>query len=223
MALRFSSELNLAIEKNIATQQEHARAIGELCIAWAALDHAVDQMLEPLLNCGRDIVACISSSMDRTGPRLEIAKRLVVHLNLDDTWQGWLTDIFSRITEELGPLRNRYVHDRWRMKRGEMWRIDSRAQVKKPQANQPKQLFFDSGEVTPVTEVDRLRANIETVTYAIEIATFDLRNWRKTGQLRPLRQQLVPASTRRSRMDHFPLMIIWDGEQLPAYNYEVDL
>lgn len=222
MATQFSAEMKREIEKNIAAHRDHARAIGELCISWAALDHAIDELLECLLNCDREIVVSISSSMDRLSPRVEIAKRLMVHLSLEEPWQQWFSKIFTRITEELGPLRNRYVHDRWKMKRGETWRIDSRAFVAKPQAHKPKQLYFDARHVTPATEVDRLRDNIDTVTYAIEIAVYDLRNWRKTGQLRPIRTQLAQASTPRSRMDRFPMLIVWNGEQLPPYDYIID-
>jgi hypothetical protein len=222
MTVQYSEEVRRAIEQATATHHAHARAIGELCISWAALDHAIDELLEPLLNRDRQIIACISSSLDKLGPRVEISKRLIVHEGLSEQWQDWFSDIFSRITDEIAPLRNRYVHDRWRMKRGEMLRIDSRAVVKRVQAHQPKTLVLDAVHVTPVDEVDRLRANVETVTYAINIASYDLSCWRKTGQLRPLRTQLIPASKPRSRMDRFPVMIVWNGEQLPAYGYVTD-
>lgn len=222
MVVQYSETLQEAIEKYAALARDHARAIGELCMSWAALDHSVDQLLEPLLNCDRAIVASVSSSVDRLEPRVDIAKRLIVHAEFGDPWQHWFFDIFARITDELGPLRNRYVHDRWRMRRGEMQRVVKRANVAKSQSREPKKLVFDSVHITPVAEVDRLRANIDTVTYAIEIASYDLEHWRKTGRLPRLRKLLIPASTLRTRMDRFPAMIVWNGEQLPPYEYVTD-
>ena len=210
------------MDEAVAKVHDHARAIGELCMSWAALDSAIDELLEPLLNCDRTTAASISSSIDRLEPRVEIAKRMIVHADFGEDWQKWFFAIFQRITDELGPQRNRYVHDRWRMRRGEMQRIAKRAVIEKGQAYQALKLTFDHEHVTPVGEVDRVRSCVDTVTYAIELAANDLRDWRIKGRLRRLRTLLVPASKRRTRMDRFPTMLSLYEEPQSPYSYATD-
>lgn len=222
MAIQYSAKAIEAMKKAEALVAEHSQAIGELCISWAALDHAIDKLLEPLLNLDRATVVSITSSLDRMEPRLQIAKKLLVQTGLSDQWQKWFHAVFTRVSDELAPLRNRYVHDRWHMRRGEMQRVERGGKVAIPQARQPRRLVFDSEHITPAAEVDRLRSNVDTVTYAIEIATYDLGKWRNSGRPPRLRKLLIPASTRRTRMTRFPMLLVWNGEQLPPYEYVTD-
>jgi hypothetical protein len=222
MVVTYSDELKKAMQKAEETMLSHARAIGELCISWAALDNAVDSLFEPLLSCDRGTAASVAAGMDKLEARIGIIRRLLIHQKLDGPWRDWVEGLFKRILEELAPLRNRYVHDQWTLRKGEPLKIDKRARVLKPQSRQPDQLIFDASNVTPTEAVDRLRAYVDTVLFALEFASGDLKRWRTTGRTpRPL-SELIPACKPRTRLDHFPIILAWSGEQPLPFSFSTD-
>ena len=144
MVVQFSDAVEKAIEQAIERMRAHARAIGELCMSWAALEHAVDRLLEPLLDCDRGTAAAIASATDRLAARIDIIRRLLVHQELNGPWRDWIEKVLNRITNEVAPARNRCVHDRWRIQRGLIMKIDKRASIARPQSHHPQQLIFDT-------------------------------------------------------------------------------
>lgn len=222
MVVQYSESLEKAMKEAQSAMLDHARAIGELCMSWAALDNAVDSLLEPLMNCDRAVAASIAAATDRLESRIGIIRRLLVYRELDGPWREWVEGLFKRITDELGPLRNRYVHDQWRLKSGTILKIDKRAAIRKPQSRQPDRLVYDTSDVTPTEAVDRLRTYIDTVLFAMQFAVTDLETWRTTGRKPLPLEQLLPANKPKSRMDHFPIILVWNGAQPLPFSFVTD-
>ena len=222
MAVQYSDELERVMRDARNIMQDHARSIGELCMSWAALDYAIDRLFDPLLGCDKAVTASLTSSMEKMEARIAAIRRILVQEGISKAWSNWIDGLFRRILDEIAPIRNRYVHDRWQMKRGELQKIDKRASSKKLQAFQSNQLIFDTTKAIPTKDVDRLREYIDTVLWAIEIAAMDLEEWRTTKQMRPPREQWIPACKPRTRMDRFPIVIAWNGEQRLPFEYVTD-
>lgn len=103
-----------------------------------------------------------------------------------------------------------------------MQRVEKRAQIAKSQSHQPSKLIFDTKRATPVAQVDRLRQYVDTVLWALEIMHDDLVRWRETGNMRQPRTEWIPAGKQRTRISHFPTVIVWDGEQPLPFDYVTD-
>lgn len=103
MAIQYSDEVIDALEKVTNLLHDHARSIGELCMSWAAMDNAIDDLLEPLLDCDRATIACLATSMEKTEARISTIKRLMVLSDISPDWRNWADMILNRITVELGP------------------------------------------------------------------------------------------------------------------------
>jgi hypothetical protein len=222
MVVQYSEEVQASIAKATNLMLDHARAIGELCMSWAALDNAIDELLIPLLDCDRGTIASLVSSMEKTEARVNAIKRIMVHADLDLDWREWVNSLLGRIMAELAPMRHRYVHDRWQFRRGEVQRIEKRALIRKAQSRQPDKLFFDATNVTPVADVDRIRAYVDTVLFGLEIAQDDLEWWRKTGRLRRPRELWIPLGRPKTRMAHFPTFVAWKEGQPPPFEFVTD-
>jgi hypothetical protein len=178
---------------------EHATSIGLLCISWATLDRKLDPLIGLLLPCSKEKVASIAANIEQVGARCEILKRLVMVESPSPEWRGWFIAILDRISGEIGPLRNRCVHDYWRLKGGQMTRQDRRAKIAKPQSHEPERLIFDTTYVMPTDQVERLILRIEAALTALLAAETDLLSWRKTGQPVMPDPQLAPVSKPNAR------------------------
>jgi hypothetical protein len=168
-------------------------------MAWAVLDSYVDNVLEPLLECSEAQVACIVTNIDNISGRCEVIKRLLTHSAPSPEYRKWLIAVLTRVSGELAPLRNRYVHDNWSISHEQVVKIDKRAKIGKPQARKDEVLLFDTEEVTPTELVDKLRNKVTLVFMMLYWAAYDLRHWRRTGEPLKPHEQYIEASKPNAR------------------------
>ena len=78
----------------------HYAALGRLCWTFADLDHAIDTLFEPLLQCSDVQVACMM--VENISTRCTQLVRLI-HLenNLEGDFASWLVELLNRTSGEL--------------------------------------------------------------------------------------------------------------------------
>src|SRR5688572_22377114 len=113
--------------EEVEKTNNHAMQLGKLCMAWAALDGVLDEIIGNLLQCSPAQTACIVNQMDKVGIRCALITRLIYLEDVGDEWRNWFVMVLNRVSEELSPLRNRYVHDQWSIKFDGITRIEKRA------------------------------------------------------------------------------------------------
>jgi hypothetical protein len=182
-----------------ARQEAHAMSLGRLCIAWAVLDRTVDGIFKPMLNCSDAQVASIVTNIENISSRCDILKRLITDSKVPRAYAEWVIALLHRVSGELAPLRNRYVHDSWDITHEEVTKIDKRAKITKAQSRQPDQLLFDTKDVTPTTEVDKLIAKVTLVMAMLSFARFDLAHWQQTKLPIEPHPPYIEASKPRAR------------------------
>jgi hypothetical protein len=124
---------------HIAAIEEHAKAIGYVCIYWAALEHGVDSMLQTLtpLEPGKVSNSITANADIREKLRMLMAIGLV--RKPSEGWFGKLRSIINEIDDELRPERNRHIHDLW-MGFSPVIRRTRKTSIKRPQSRQPFEL-----------------------------------------------------------------------------------
>ena len=92
---------------------EHARAIGYVCIYWAALEHGIDSLLQTItpLEPGR-ISDCITANADIRA-KMQMVKALSFARKPTDGWFEHVEEVINRIDNNLRLQRNRFIHDAW--------------------------------------------------------------------------------------------------------------
>jgi hypothetical protein len=92
---------------------DHAHAIGYVCITWAVLETEVDKFLTFLtpLEYGEVGESILGNSNIRD--KIKMLKALAFIRKLDDGWYRELDAVLKLIDDNLRPDRNRYVHDLW--------------------------------------------------------------------------------------------------------------
>ena len=176
-----------------------AHAIGSLCATWAVIDRALDQLLAALIPTTIDRVTCITTSASDVSSRCEMLTRLITLEHPTPAFRNWLISLLRRVSGEIGPLRNRYVHDAWAVRNGELLRYDRRAKIGKAQSHQEATLQFDLTHVTPFDEVQRVDERAKYVMTGLLFAEQDLTRWRKTKSGRDPLPEWLPMSKPNAR------------------------
>ena len=179
--------------------EKHVRSIGSLCITWAVLDSNLDDLFEPLIQCSDAQVASIVTNVDTVAGRCDILRRLITIEAPSPEYREYLIAVLNRISGELAPLRNRYIHDNWSISHEQVVKIDKRAKITKPQSRQAELLLFNTEEVTPTEQVDKLTDKVRLLMVLLYWAAYDLRHWRRTGQPLKPDPQYLPASQPNAR------------------------
>lgn len=187
------------IEERRKAEAGHAMSLGRLCMTWAALDRTLDRLFEPILRCEPSEVASILTNIENISSRCDILIRLLVNDAPGKEYRTWLTALIRRVSGELAPLRNRYVHDHWEVSDVQIIGTDKRAKIGKAQSRLPETLSFDTRHVTNPEDVDKLTARITAVLVGLAFAEIDLRQWRKTGQHLEPHSQYIEASKPNAR------------------------
>lgn len=187
---------------------EHALALGHLCIYWATLDNVLASFLEFYLNIDEKTAACIAAP--DTSSRCEAIRRLAFVTGPDGEWRDCLIRILNRIQGELAEERNRYIHDDWSVSEAGMVRIDRRPKIVRPQSRQPQQLVHKSEKVTPVEWVDDLTKRVTEIIVAMSFLTMDMTWWRRTGKTRaPVLPALEASNYKRPERPNPPAPTRW--------------
>ncbi len=98
---------------HIPAIDEHARAIGYVCIYWAALEHGIDSLLQTItpLEPGK-VSESITANADMCD-KLQMLKALGFVRKPNDPWFLHIEQVINQIDNELRPERDRFIHDAW--------------------------------------------------------------------------------------------------------------
>jgi hypothetical protein len=182
---------------------DYAFALGELCMVWSSLDHTLDEVFEALVGCEREMTTILTGNMDRLEARAILIEKMLVHFQIECELSAFVTGLMHRITKEISPLRNRYVHDRWYLAKGGMSKNDKRSRIQRSQAFHQKSITFDETELVRSSEINRLSENINTITSALHYVIIKLRVWQTSGLLLAHDTKWNPACKPRTRL-HLP-------------------
>jgi len=116
-------------------QTSHYKALGHLCAVWASLDRAINALLQNLLDCSEAQVACLATQMDPVASRCALARQLIYTMTEQQWWIADYLILVNGITNQLGPLRNRCIHDSWEFHEKAINRVDRRAKLSKTGAH----------------------------------------------------------------------------------------
>jgi hypothetical protein len=174
------------------------QSIGGLALAWAALDSRVDELFEPLLECSEAQVTCIL--VENIGTRCEMVKKLLHVDPLPPQWVEWAEALLNRTSGELASLRNRCIHDSWRISAERATRTHKKARVGKAQSRQKRLLSLKTEHETSAEDIKHLTERIATVSIALHAAKKSLLLWRSQGKRPRVSKQWLPASKPGARM-----------------------
>jgi len=205
--------------------KEHLAELGGLCWSFAVLDHNVDRLFEPLLQCSEAQVACIM--VENISTRCsQLTKLLHLESELPEEFCTWVCKLLVRSSDEIPGQRNRYVHDRWGMKwsvdEQSVTRITKKPRIEKAQSRERPGVTFNTEHPTTVEEMARLTAKIETVSSALQVARQSLEIWRRTGELPPIDPLWLPACMPKARGHLSGWSLEEQPAQPPPSHYEFD-
>jgi hypothetical protein len=93
--------------------QQHATALGYVCIHWGWVEGAIDLLLAELTPLpGDGAHTCITANTDARA-KIEMVKAIAFIRKPSDDWFNALLGWLNRIDNTLRPKRNRYIHDQW--------------------------------------------------------------------------------------------------------------
>ena len=168
----------------------HQLALGRLCWAWAMLDRGVNELLAVILAVDAAQVACIATELDPVASRVRLIRKLLHTLGMPDWWRNALTQALNIVESDVGPLRNRCIHDSWSLSEGQLVRKDRRAFLKKLKARGADILQFDLEHTMKTGDIDLLNTDIMLGYLAFRGAQRDLEDQRKNSAL-SLKQSLL--------------------------------
>lgn len=125
---------------------EHARAIGYLCIFYSALEDRVNQSLEILSGLDEDLNRVYTNQIDLK-KKIPILNALAFTKRPSEQWYRDIETVSWAIIEWVSPKRNRFVHDQWLSLPSGAVRFYQRTRIRKPQSRQP--LTLTTGERIP--------------------------------------------------------------------------
>ncbi len=150
---------------------EHCRALGRLCIAWAVLDRKLTDFASVLVRGGPEVAACIWSGAENMKPRAEAIKKLlfVVKPPIDPEWIDQALKLVHHATVELGQQRNRYVHDEWFVNEDEIKRIQWGGRLEKPQSRKRQEFRYAKWHIGSTADVDDLTDKVEAAAHTLTL------------------------------------------------------
>jgi hypothetical protein len=175
----------------------HLMALGQLSWSFSNLDHRIDCLFEPLLQCSATQVACMM--VENIATRCsQLVRLLHLESSLSVEFRDWTIQLLNRVSGELAEERNRNLHDRWKMRWSEdeksVTRIDKRPKIGKAQSRQPVAVTFNQQHLVTPAQIQGLADRMATVSHALEVVMHSLATWRQLGSLPPLDPQWLPAS-----------------------------
>jgi len=133
--------------------EEHATAIGYICLYWAHLEQVLNAMLELLIPMhDRDVSRCLTSNIDFR-EKIQVAIGLGYMRKAREDWFDALQKQLNYIDNDLRPERNRTIHDTWDWRGPEIIRRQYATKLSRPQARQPQVLTVEIAKPVPIGEL----------------------------------------------------------------------
>ena len=144
---------------------DHASAIGYLCIFYSALENRVNQSLELLSGLDETETRVFTNQIDLL-KKMPILNALAFSKKPSELWYQDIELMGWAISGYIIPKRNRFVHDQWLSLPSGTVRLHERTRIAKPQSRQPEELTTSerinqsSDEIWDLVQKTRDVANI---------------------------------------------------------------
>jgi hypothetical protein len=160
---------------SIPQLDQHAQAIGYVCITWGWLEGVIDHLLNVATPLPRgDAAECITANADMER-KILMLKGVAFLRRKDDQWFNDLCETLDYISNTLRNERNRFVHDRWTQSPTPVKR-QAKTSLSKPQAF-VRSLTTHKNERVPVDEVWDLVRRIEEAHRRLENLRLSHKDW----------------------------------------------
>lgn len=178
------------------TISNYATAIGMLTIYWAALENSLLHVIERLLGTDDITASCIGTSLDKAAARATLIKRLVRRPNAapSQEWADCISGMCDQIANQLGPSRNRLIHDEWHVRESEVVRLNRNVKIGKEGPRSPDTILSNSYAPSPVEEINNLTSRVIDTMLHLSMQALQFSTWRKTGKPPEVPQQAIRVS-----------------------------
>ena len=149
---------------------EHARAIGFVCIYFAELESALTQLVGRMSDLKGETLDLFLNQIDLR-QKIKRIKEFAVSTKAPDEWCEDLNLVLLDVENHIMPTRNRYVHDGWRvtMLDDVVLRRVTKMIVAKRQAGKPTGLTMQEFVRTTAADIWQLSKDIVAVRDALLI------------------------------------------------------
>lgn len=139
-------------KKSIRRLDQHAQAIGSLCIMFNAMEARVNSLIGVLSRMEKTDLQCFTNQLDLL-KKLPILKALAFRKRPSQLWFDDIDLMVWAITERIMPRRNRYVHDTWLSFPDGAVRRHQRTAFQKAQSRQEVELSMEADFPTTAEEI----------------------------------------------------------------------
>jgi hypothetical protein len=141
---------------------DHAKAIGYVCVSWTELERILEGVATHLLGLkiASDEARCVFANVDFRS-LVEIVKALSALKPVSEAWFEAMERLLNSVDNVLRPRRNRVVHDWWHVHEdGVISRMHVRTKLKKDQSFKVKRLTTAEIADVPKEEVELIASEI---------------------------------------------------------------
>lgn len=157
---------------NEAAIAQHATLIGLLCIAWAALDRQLVELISAVTPVSKEVALIIAPEV--IAQRCEMIKRLTFTRKMQEELRDSLTSLMDKIGQDIGKRRNRFVHDGWQIAEGLATRLDKRVFIRKPKSFSAAKLEYETRYDYTPEQVEDLCWEVSVASVCVSAAISDL-------------------------------------------------
>lgn len=158
-------------------------SIGRMSRCWGLLDFELNLLLGTLLQIDEERTSCITTELRDVAPKCRTIRALSFAVGAPQDWIAILTDLLNIIQNQLGPSRNRIIHDAWyeTPEKGAQ-RLDRRAKITRPQAFNDFALSTNREHAFSVDDTDLLAVKIIAAMPRVAQARFDIESLNREGR-----------------------------------------
>ncbi len=165
------------------TYEQICLSIGRMSRCWGLLDYELNLLLGEMLHIDDERTSCLTTELKDVAPKCRTIKALSFAIGAPQDWITPLTELLNVVQNQLGPSRNRIIHDAWyeAPEEGGL-RLDKRAKVSRPQSFSDFALSTSREHEFSVDDVDLLAIKIIASMPRVAQARFDVEEMNKTGR-----------------------------------------
>ncbi|MEO1922642.1 MAG: hypothetical protein ABGW84_12245 [Sphingomonadaceae bacterium] len=181
------------MDEPLDTYDQICLSIGRMSRCWGLLDYELNLLLGEMLQIDEERTSCITTELRDVAPKCRTIRALSFAVGAPQDWIATLTELLNIIQNQLGPSRNRIIHDAWyeTPEQGPL-RLDKRAKVTRPQSFTDFTLSTNREHSFSVDDVDLLAIRIIAAMPRVAQARFDIEKLNCEGSF-PERPELDHA------------------------------
>lgn len=149
--------------------------LGRIAVFWGYLDREINHCIASALICTPVQAAAIATELDNVAARCRLAISLTHTIECESQeWLSQVTNLFNHVANQLGPLRNRYMHDKWETSGDAHRRVDRRVRIRKEKSFSVPSIAFDNQIDVNLQELSTLQGRILTAIVRLTWVASDI-------------------------------------------------